>query len=79
MDFTINGLVYRTIEGKNNEVILLKTEGLKRPVRNIPAEVEYNEKNIKLLKSQEVIKFTINIKVLFKGTQHSLIYLCRKL
>ena len=50
MDFTINGLVYRTIEDKNNEVILLKTEGLKRPVRNIPAEVEYNSKKYKVTK-----------------------------
>ena len=50
MDFTINGLVYRTIEDKNNEVILLKTEGLKRPVRNIPAEVEYNGKKYKVTK-----------------------------
>ena len=48
MDFTINGLVYRTIESKNNEVILLKTEGLKRPVRNIPAEVEYDGKKYKV-------------------------------
>ena len=50
MDFTINGLVYRTIDDKNNEVILLKTEGLKRPVRNIPAEVEYNGKKYKVTK-----------------------------
>lgn len=48
MDFTINGLVYRTIDDKNNEVILLKTEGLKRPVRNIPAEVEHNGKKYKV-------------------------------
>lgn len=48
MDFTINGLVYRTIDDKNNEVILLKTEGLKRPVRNIPAEVEYDGKKYKV-------------------------------
>ena len=50
MDFTINGLVYRTIDDKNNEVILLKTEGLKRPVRNIPAEVEYDGKKYKVTK-----------------------------
>ena len=48
MDFTINGLVYRTIDDKNNEVILLKTEGLKRPVRNIPADVEYDGKKYKV-------------------------------
>ena len=48
MDFTINGLVYRTIDGKNNEVTLYKTEGLKRPVRNIPAEVEYGGKKYKV-------------------------------
>lgn len=48
MNFTINGLVYRTIDDKNNEVILLKTEGLKRPVRNIPAEVEYDGKKYKV-------------------------------
>lgn len=48
MDFTINGLVYRTIKDKNNEVILLKTEGLKRPVRNIPAEVEHDGKKYKI-------------------------------
>ncbi len=48
MDFTINGLVYRTIDDKNNEVILLKTEGLKRPVRNIPAEVEHDGKKYKV-------------------------------
>ncbi len=42
MTFTINGLVYETIN--DNEVQLLKTEGLKRPVRNIPAEVEYGGK-----------------------------------
>lgn len=40
--FTINGLVYETINDK--EVKLNKTEGLKRPVRNIPAEVEYGGK-----------------------------------
>lgn len=50
MNFTINGLVYRTIDDKNNEVILLKTEGLKRPVRNIPAEVEYDGKKYKVAK-----------------------------
>ena len=48
MDFTINGLVYRTIDDKNNEVILLNTEGLKRPVRNIPAEVEHDGKKYKV-------------------------------
>ena len=45
--FTINGLVYETINN-DNEVMLLKTEGLKRPVRNIPAEVEYNGKKYKV-------------------------------
>lgn len=48
MDFTINGLVYRTIDDKNNEVILRRTEGLKRPVRNIPTAVEYNGKKYKV-------------------------------
>lgn len=46
MTFTINGLVYETIN--DNEVQLLKTEGLKRPVRNIPAEVEYDGKKYKV-------------------------------
>ncbi len=45
--FTINGLVYETINN-DNEVILRRTEGLKRPVRNIPAEVEYNGKKYKV-------------------------------
>lgn len=45
--FTLNGLVYETINN-DNEVLLLKTEGLKRPVRNIPAEVEYNGKKYKV-------------------------------
>ena len=46
IEFTINGLVYETINDK--EVILEKTEGLKRPVRNIPAEVEYGGKKYKV-------------------------------
>ena len=48
MDFTINDLVYHIIEDENNEVTLYKTEGLKRPVRNIPAEVEYDGKKYKV-------------------------------
>ncbi len=47
MLFTINGLSYCSIEN-TNEVELYKTEGLKRPVRNIPAEVEYNGKKYKV-------------------------------
>lgn len=42
--FTIDGLKYQTIDDKPGEVRLVATEGLKRPVRNIPAEVEYSEK-----------------------------------
>ena len=44
--FTFNGIVYEVING--NEVRLYKTEGLKRPVRNIPAEVEYEGKKYKV-------------------------------
>lgn len=47
MTFTLNGLVYETINN-DNEVMLRRTEGLKRPVRNIPAEVEYNGKKYKV-------------------------------
>lgn len=47
MTFTINGLVYETINN-DNEVMLRRTEGLKRPVRNIPAEVEYSGKKYKV-------------------------------
>lgn len=47
--FTVNGLVYETIND-DKEVQLKKTEGLKRPVRNIPAEVEYNGKKYKVTK-----------------------------
>lgn len=46
MTFTLNGLVYETIN--DNEVMLRRTEGLKRPVRNIPAEVEYLGKKYKV-------------------------------
>lgn len=46
MEFTLNGLRYETIN--DNEVMLRRTEGLKRPVRNIPAEVEYNGKKYKV-------------------------------
>ena len=45
-EFTINGLVYETIN--DNEVKLWRTEGLKRPVRNIPAEVENDGKKYKV-------------------------------
>ena len=48
MDFTINGLVYRTVGDENNEVTLYRTEGLKRPVRNIPAEVEHDGNKYKV-------------------------------
>lgn len=46
--FTINGLVYKI--QNDNEVILKRTEGLKRPVRNIPAEVENDGKKYKVTK-----------------------------
>ena len=49
MTFTLNGLVYETIND-DKEVQLLRTEGLKRPVRNIPAEVEYSGKKYKVTK-----------------------------
>jgi hypothetical protein len=42
-----NGLVYDTINNET-EVKLYRTEGLKRPVRNIPAEVEYDGKKYKV-------------------------------
>ncbi len=45
--FTVNGLVYETIND-DKEVRLRGTEGLKRPVRNIPAEVEFNGKKYKV-------------------------------
>ncbi|MCR4812906.1 MAG: leucine-rich repeat domain-containing protein [Bacteroidales bacterium] len=45
-EFTINGLVYETIN--DQELKLMRTEGLKRPVRNIPAEVEYGGKKYKV-------------------------------
>ena len=49
MDFiTINDLHYHTIEGQDNEVILYQAAGLKRPIRNIPAEVEYDGKKYKV-------------------------------
>ena len=55
-DFTINGLSYCVIEN-TNEVELHRTEGLKRPVRNIPAEVEYNGKKYKVTRvSHEAFK-----------------------
>ncbi len=47
MKFTLNGLVYETIN-EDKEVMLRRTEGLKRPVRNIPAEVEYEGKKYKV-------------------------------
>ena len=46
--FIINGLVYET--QNDNEVILKRTIGLKRPVRNIPAEVENDGKKYKVTK-----------------------------
>ncbi len=54
MTFTLNGLVYETIN--DNEVQLLRTEGLKRPVRNIPAEVEYSGKQYKVTEVSGVVK-----------------------
>lgn len=46
-EFTINGLKYEIIND-DKEVRLKGTEGLKRPVRNIPAEVEYDGKKYKV-------------------------------
>ena len=47
--FTINGLIYDPIND-DKEVMLYRTEGLTRPVRNIPAEVEYGGKKYKVTK-----------------------------
>lgn len=44
--FTVNGLVYCNY--KEGEVILVATEGMKRPVRNIPAEVENDGQKFKV-------------------------------
>lgn len=42
IEININGLVYRILDSEY--AILIKTEGLKRPVRNIPSEIEYEGK-----------------------------------